>query len=51
MRSAAATMSEREAEREADMARRGLLPHWTKDERIAFKMINARAETLTVRPA
>ena len=29
----------------------GLLPHWAKDERIAFKMINARAETLTDKPA
>jgi putative SOS response-associated peptidase YedK len=32
-------------------ARWGLLLHWAKDERIAFKMINARAETLTEKPA
>ena len=42
---------ERESEREAVLARWGLLPHWAKDERIAFKMINARAETLTEKPA
>jgi putative SOS response-associated peptidase YedK len=29
----------------------GLIPHWAKDERIGYKMINARAETLTERPA
>src|SRR5262249_823992 len=37
---------ERDHEREAAMVRWGLLPHWAKDERLAFKMINARAETL-----
>ena len=37
---------EREGAREAVMARWGLLPHWAKDERIAYKLINARAETL-----
>jgi putative SOS response-associated peptidase YedK len=42
---------ERDDEREAIMARWGLLPHWAKDERISFKMINARAETLTEKPA
>ena len=40
-----------EGEREALMARWGLLPHWAKDERIGFKMINARAETLLEKPA
>src|SRR5262245_40380852 len=38
-------------EREAAMVRWGLLPHWAKDGRIAFKMINARAETLAEKPA
>jgi len=42
---------ERDSEREAVMAKWGLLPHWAKDSRIAFKMINARAETLTEKPA
>jgi putative SOS response-associated peptidase YedK len=42
---------EREGEREAVMARWGLLPHWAKDARIAVKMINARAGTLTEKPA
>jgi putative SOS response-associated peptidase YedK len=37
--------------REALMAKWGLLPHWAKDAKIAFKMINARAETLTEKPA
>ena len=33
------------------MAKWGLLPHWAKDSKTAFKMINARAETLTEKPA
>ena len=33
------------------MAKWGLLPHWAKDRKIGFKMINARAETLTEKPA
>jgi putative SOS response-associated peptidase YedK len=41
----------RDEDYEAVFARWGLLPHWAKDERIAFKMINARAETLTEKPA
>ena len=28
-----------------------MLPHWAKDARVAFKMINARAETLAEKPA
>jgi putative SOS response-associated peptidase YedK len=40
-----------QGEREAVMAKWGLLPHWAKDAKIAFKMINARAETLTEKPA
>ena len=42
---------QREEMREAVMAKWGLLPHWAKDAKIAFKMINARAETLTEKPA
>ena len=40
-----------EAGREAVLARWGLLPHWAKDDRIAYKLINARAETLAEKPA
>jgi putative SOS response-associated peptidase YedK len=29
----------------------GLIPHWAKDEKTAYKMINARVETRTQRPA
>ena len=29
----------------------GLIPHWAKDEKTAYKMINARVEKLTQRPA
>jgi putative SOS response-associated peptidase YedK len=34
-----------------DMIRWGLLPPWAKDRKIAWKMINARAETVTTAPA
>lgn len=42
---------ERDNGREALMAKWGLWPHWAKDPKVAFKMINARAETLTEKPA
>lgn len=29
----------------------GLIPPWSKDEKIGYKMINARAETLTEKPS
>jgi putative SOS response-associated peptidase YedK len=29
----------------------GLIPHWAKEEKTAYKMINARMETLTQKPA
>jgi putative SOS response-associated peptidase YedK len=34
-----------------DMIRWGLLPSWAKDRKMAWKMINARAETVTTAPA
>jgi len=37
--------------REAALARWGLLPAWAKDASIGYKLINARAETLTEKPA
>jgi putative SOS response-associated peptidase YedK len=33
------------------MMRWGLIPHWAKDESIGYKLINARAETITEKPA
>jgi putative SOS response-associated peptidase YedK len=35
-----------EVAREPTQLRWGLIPHWARDPRIAFKMINARGETL-----
>jgi len=40
-----------EAGREPALVRWGLLPHWAKDAKIAYKLINARAETLAEKPA
>src|SRR5688572_26512857 len=36
---------------EQAIARWGLVPHWSKDEKIAYKCINARAETIATTPA
>jgi len=33
------------------LMRWGLIPHWAKEEKTAYKMINARVETLTQRSA
>jgi putative SOS response-associated peptidase YedK len=40
-----------EAGREMAMLRWGLIPHWAKDPKIAFTLINARAETAAEKPA
>ena len=37
--------------RVADTFRWGLIPHWSTDEKIGYKMINARAETIADKPA
>jgi len=37
--------------RELVLMRWGLIPHWAKEERIGYKMINARAETVASKPA
>jgi len=37
--------------RQLDMLRWGLIPHWAKDKKIGYKMINARAETITEKPS
>jgi putative SOS response-associated peptidase YedK len=34
-----------------DLIRWGLLPNWAKDRKIAWRMINARAETVATMPA
>jgi putative SOS response-associated peptidase YedK len=39
------------AGREMAMLRWGLIPHWAKDPKIAFTLINARAETAAEKPA
>jgi putative SOS response-associated peptidase YedK len=41
----------RDGERRMGPLRWGLIPFWAKDTRIGAKMINARAETLTEKPA
>jgi len=38
-------------DRELVLMRWGLIPHWAKEERIGYKMINARAETVENKPA
>ena len=40
-----------DGERHVEMMRWGLVPFWAKDEKIGYKMINARAETLSVKPS
>jgi putative SOS response-associated peptidase YedK len=34
-----------------ELMRWGLIPHWSKDSNIGYKMINARAETLLEKPS
>jgi Uncharacterized conserved protein len=41
----------REDERILKMMRWGLVPHWAKDDSIGYKLINARAETITQKPS
>jgi putative SOS response-associated peptidase YedK len=37
--------------RQLAMMRWGLIPNWAKDEKLGYKMINARAETVAEKPA
>jgi putative SOS response-associated peptidase YedK len=37
--------------RQIVLMRWGLIPHWAKDEKTAYRRINVRVETLTQRPA
>lgn len=39
------------APRELDVMQWGLIPHWAKDPKIGYKMINARAETVHEKPS
>ena len=38
-------------ERSLSMLHWGLIPHWAKDKKIGYKMMNARAETLAAKPS
>jgi len=40
-----------DGEKHVELMRWGLVPFWAKDEKIGYKMINARAETLTLKPS
>ena len=40
-----------DGQREAVLLHWGLLPHWAKDRKLAYKTINARAETVAEKPA
>src|SRR5205085_10908275 len=46
-----AAVREGEQGRELVMLRWGLIPHWSKDAKIAYSLINARAETVATKPA
>ena len=37
--------------RHLDMLRWGLIPHWAKDMKIGYRLINARSETLAQKPS
>jgi len=49
--SVAAVRADRKGLRCLDMLRWGLVPHWAKDVSIGNRLINARAETVTEKPA
>ncbi len=41
----------RKTDNELELAKWGLVPHWAKDPKIGYKMINARAETILEKPS
>ena len=46
-----AVVTEKAGSRILDRYKWGLVPHWAEDESIGYKMINARAETVAVKPS
>ncbi len=44
-------IAERAGKREARLMRWGLVPSWAKDPKIGNSMVNARAETIGIKPA
>jgi putative SOS response-associated peptidase YedK len=46
-----ATIRVRDGVRVLEMRRWGLVPHWARDPKIGNRMINARSETVTEKPA
>lgn len=46
-----AVTTDREGEPRGDLLRWGLVPHWAQSPKVGYRMINARAETLSERPA
>ena len=47
----APVVRQRDGKRELVMLRWGLIPYWAKDAKIAYKTINARAETVATAPS
>lgn len=43
--------SRKSGEREIHLLRWGLIPHWSKDPSIGNKLINARADTIDIKPS
>lgn len=44
-------ITQRGSERKAELMKWGLIPSWAKDEKIGYKMINARSESIFDKPA
>ena len=47
----AAIRADKEGLKQLDLLRWGLIPHWAKDVSIGNRLINARAETVSEKPA